>query len=61
VTPQCNDWDKLSNNLNSRWRELFDSFSSVKGAPEPPLAELPVSVSMLLAAGGERTADSPQI
>ena len=36
MTPQCNDWDKLSDNLNSRWRELFDSLCAGRRASEIP-------------------------
>lgn len=33
---RCNEWYKLSHNLSSRWRELFNFVSPLRQHPEPP-------------------------
>jgi len=47
VTAHCNGWYKLSDNLDSRWREFFRSISPGKSHPEPHPAEAIRPVSIL--------------
>src|SRR5271170_4048166 len=59
MTPYCNDWYKLSDNLSSRWREFFNSFSPGGSQPEPPPAVGSGSVSILSPRDGTGQ-DTPQ-
>ena len=57
--PQCNAWYKLSDNLNSRWREFFDSFSPGNSQPEPHSVVALRSVSLLPASSAGTDPDTP--
>ena len=59
MTPQCNAWYKLSDNLNSRWRALFNSFSPGNSQPEPHSVVALRSVSLLPASSAGMDSDTP--
>ena len=59
MTPECNAWYKLSDNLNSRWRELFNSFSPGNSQPEPHSVVALRSVSLLPASSAGMDPDTP--
>ena len=59
MTAHCNDWYKHSDNLNSRWRELLDSFSPGNSQPEPHPVEALRPVSILPASSAGRDPDTP--
>ena len=59
MTPQCNAWYKLSDNLNSRWRALFDSFSPGNSQPDPHSVVALRSVSLLPASSAGMDPDAP--
>ena len=42
MDPECNDWDKVSNHVYSRWRELFHAFSANKPGVEPRSPGVPI-------------------
>jgi eukaryotic-like serine/threonine-protein kinase len=59
VTPKCNDWYKLSDNLSSRWREFFESFSPGNSQLEPHPAVALRSVLFLPASSAGMDRNSP--